>query len=145
MEQRRSGKITVTDPRMTRFWITLEQGVRFVIRSIEMMHGGEVFVPKLASMNIMDLARAVAPGCRVEEIGIRAGEKVHEVLVSEDEARQTLEADEFFVIEPMHPWWKVAEWPGARPLAEGFSFASTNARRMAVEELQGMIAQLEPT
>src|SRR5205814_1338200 len=106
VEQRRTGRITVTDPRMTRFWITLDQGVRFVIKCIELMHGGEVFVPKIPSMNIMDLAKVVAPDCRVEVVGIRPGEKLHEVLVSEDEARHALELPDMYVIEPVHPWWE---------------------------------------
>jgi UDP-N-acetylglucosamine 4,6-dehydratase/5-epimerase len=83
--QRKNGKVTVTDARMTRFWITLEQGVRFVIQCIEQMHGGEIFVPKIPSMRMTDLVTAIAPECDVEYIGIRPGEKVHEVLVSEDE------------------------------------------------------------
>src|ERR1700732_4818223 len=105
-EQRKRGRITITDPRMTRFWLTLEHGVRFVIRSIEQMHGGEIFVPKIPSMRLVDLAEAVAPGCLVEYIGIRAGEKLHEVLLSEDEARNAVELDEMYVIKPLHPWWK---------------------------------------
>ncbi len=103
LEQRNNGKVTITDQRMTRFWLTLEQGVRFVVRCVKEMHGGEVFVPKIPSMNIMDLAKAVAPGCSVETIGIRPGEKLHEVLISEDEVRQTLELDDMYVIKPAHP------------------------------------------
>jgi UDP-N-acetylglucosamine 4,6-dehydratase len=87
LEQRKRGKITVTDPRMTRFWITLEQGVRFVVDCIERMHGGEIFVPKIPSMKLVEMAEALAPGCEVEYVGIRPGEKLHEVLISEDEAR----------------------------------------------------------
>src|SRR6201997_1472025 len=79
LEQRRRGKITITDPRMTRFWLTLEQGVKFVVGCIEKMHGGEIFVPKIPSMRLVDLAEAVAPGCSIEYIGVRAGEKLHEV------------------------------------------------------------------
>src|SRR5258707_9363127 len=90
LEQRRRGKITITDPRMTRFWLTLEQGVKFVIRCLEQMHGGEIFVPKIPSMRLLDLAETIAPGCQVEYIGIRPGEKLHELLVSEDESRQTV-------------------------------------------------------
>src|SRR5258708_10675458 len=103
LEQRRRGKITITDPRMTRFWLTLEQGVKFVIRCLEQMHGGEIFVPKIPSMRLLDLAETIAPGCQVEYIGIRAGEKLHEVLVSEDESRQTLETEDMFGIQPPHP------------------------------------------
>ncbi len=110
LEQRRRGKITITDPRMTRFWLTLEQGVKFVIRAIEQMHGGEIFVPKIPSMRLLDLAETIAPGCEVETIGIRPGEKLHEVLVSEDESRQTLETEDMYIIQPSHPWWKSENW-----------------------------------
>ena len=91
MEQRARGRVTITDPRMTRFWITLDQGVRFVIRSIEQMHGGEIFVPKIPSMKLLDMAQAIAPDCQIDCVGIRPGEKLHEVLLSEDEARNAIE------------------------------------------------------
>ena len=115
-EQRKDGCVTLTDERMTRFWLTLEQGVRFVIRCIEQMHGGEVFVPKIPSMRILDLAKAVAPNCDVKIIGVRPGEKLHEVLVSPDEASHTLEFDDMFVVQPAHPWWKTAELDRWTPL-----------------------------
>ena len=124
LDQRDSGKVTITDPRMTRFWLTLGQGVQFVIDCIERMQGGEVFVPKIPSMNIMDLAAAIAPECKIEEIGIRPGEKLHEVLVSEDEARQGVELDDAFVIQPAHPWWAVENWADGKPLPDGFSYTS---------------------
>lgn len=140
LEQLKSGRITVTDKRMTRFWITLEQGIRFVIRCIEQMHGGEVFVPKIPSMRITDLAEAVAPGCRIELVGIRPGEKVHEVLVAEDEARSTLEFDDMFVIEPMFPWLAEGRWLDGKPLPEGFKFASeTNSHWLSLTELRSLI------
>ncbi|MEM7354526.1 MAG: UDP-N-acetylglucosamine 4,6-dehydratase (inverting), partial [Acidobacteriota bacterium] len=126
LEQKRRGRLTVTDPRMTRFWITLEHGVELVLRAIEEMHGGEVFVPKIPSMNIMDLAQAVDPECEVEEIGIRPGEKLHEALISEDESRQTVELDEMFVVQPAHPWWSGKQWDNGRALEEGFSYTSDN-------------------
>ncbi len=142
LQQRGNGKVTVTDARMTRFWITLEQGVRFVIRCLEQMRGGEVFVPKIPSMNIMDLVEAVAPGCDVEFVGIRPGEKLHEVLISEDEARHVLEMDDMFVVQPAHPWWKTEEWAGAKPVPEDFRYASdTNERWLTVEELRRMIQE----
>jgi UDP-N-acetylglucosamine 4,6-dehydratase len=140
LEQRRNGAITVTDPRMTRFWVTLEQGVRFVIRCLELMHGGEIFVPKIPSMNIMDLAEAVAPGCRVQQIGIRPGEKVHEVLVSEDEARHTVELDDMYVIQPNHPWWPVENWGNGNRLADGFRYTSdANLQRLSVDALRALV------
>ena len=126
IEQRKTGKITVTDPRMTRFWITLEQGVRFVVRCLEQMHGGEIFVPKIPSMKLADMAESIAPGCEVEYVGIRPGEKLHEVLVSEDEARHTLELDDMFVVQPAHPWWRQENWRDARPLRDGFRYTSDN-------------------
>jgi UDP-N-acetylglucosamine 4,6-dehydratase len=143
LEQRKNRKITVTDPRMTRFWITLEQGVRFVIKCIELMHGGEIFVPKIPSMNILDLAKAIAPDCEVEYVGIRPGEKLHEVLISEDEARHTVELDDMYIIQPVHPWWRVENWAGAKSLPEGFRYTSgTNTRWLSVEELRRIIEWL---
>lgn len=140
MEQRKNGRITITDPRMTRFWLTLEHGVRFVIASIEQMHGGEIFVPKIPSMRLVDLAEAIAPGCLVEYIGIRAGEKLHEVLLSEDEARNAVELDQMYVIQPSHPWWKKANWVQGRELASGFRYSSdTNEQWLSHEQLQELI------
>src|SRR5271154_3362691 len=140
LEQRRRGRITVTDPRMTRFWLTLEQGVRFVVSSLEQMHGGEIFVPKIPSMRLVDLAETIAPGCEIETIGIRPGEKLHEVLVSEDEARNTLEAEDRYIIQPSHPWWRRENWVNARPLPEGFRYASDNNERwLTNRELQELI------
>lgn len=142
-KQSGSGQITVTDPRMTRFWITLEQGVRFVIHCLEVMHGGEVFVPKIPSMNILDLIEAVAPKCEVKEIGIRPGEKLHEVLVSEDEARQTVEMEDMYVIKPFHPWWDEDNWSGASTLPDGFRYGSdTNNQWLSVNELYDLIKHI---
>jgi len=140
LEQRRRGRITITDPRMTRFWLTLEQGVKFVIHCLEQMHGGEIFVPKIPSMRLADLAETIAPGCAVEYIGIRPGEKLHEVLVSEDESRNTLETDEMFVIQPAHSWWKSENWVHAKPLPEGFRYSSdTNERWLTRHELEQFV------
>ena len=138
--QRASGKITITDQRMTRFWITLEQGVRFVIRCIEQMHGGEVFVPKIPSLNIMDLKEAIAPECDVEFVGIRPGEKLHEVLISEDEARQAVELKDMFIIQPTHPWWGEKNWDKGKPLPDGFRYASdSNTHWLSVEETRRIL------
>jgi len=100
LQQRCNGKVTVTDARMTRFWITLEQGVEFVIRCIDLMHGGEIFVPRIPSMGIMDLVAAIAPGCQVEITGIRPGEKIHETLVCVNEARHTVALEDMYIIQP---------------------------------------------
>ena len=143
LEQRINGKVTITDQRMTRFWLTLDQGVRFVIRCIEQMHGGEVFVPKIPSMNIMDLTKAMAPNCTVETIGIRPGEKLHELLISEDEVRQTLELDDMYVIKPAHPWWKTENYVNGRPLSDGFRYASnSNKHWLTIAELKEMVGEL---
>ncbi len=144
IEQRAQGSLTVTDKRMTRFWITLEQGVRFVLRSIECLHGGEVFVPKIPSMSLLDLARVVGPDCTVNEVGIRPGEKLHEVLVSEDESRQTVELDDMYVVQPAHPWWTAHPWTEARLLADGFRYASdNNPWQLSADELRQMVEQIE--
>jgi UDP-N-acetylglucosamine 4,6-dehydratase len=143
LKQRETGKVTVTDPRMTRFWITLEQGVKLVIRTIEQMHGGEVFVPKIPSMNIMDLVEAIAPYCEVETIGIRPGEKVHEVLISEEEARNAVELDSVFVIRPERTWWFGEKWKRGTPLSDGFRYASdTNPQWLSVDELRKLVKGL---
>jgi UDP-N-acetylglucosamine 4,6-dehydratase len=139
-QQRETGRITLTDERMTRFWITLEQGVRFVIRSIELMQGGEVFVPKIPSTRMTDLADVAAPDCQVEVIGIRPGEKLHEVLVSRDEARQALEFDDMYLIQPAHPWWQEPSHPGAHPMPEGMEYSSdTNKWWLTEEDLRRLV------
>ena len=143
VEQRRNGRITITDPAMTRFWITLEQGVRFVVGCIEEMHGGEIFVPKLPSMTILELSRTVAPDCEVDVIGSRPGEKTHEILVSEDEARHTLELDDKFVIQPLGPERASKRWTGSRPLRPGFRYASdTNPQQLTPEALTELLGPL---
>lgn len=136
-QQRSTGRITITDPRMTRFWLTLDQGVRFVIHCIEEMRGGEVFVPKIPSMSITDLARSVAPGCEIENIGIRPGEKLHEVLISEDEARDTVEMETMFVVQPTHPWWSGNGGSVGQGLPDGFRYSSdNNSQWLGLEDLK---------
>jgi UDP-N-acetylglucosamine 4,6-dehydratase len=145
IRQRAGGTVTITDERMTRFWLTIEQGVRFTIGCIERMHGGEVFVPKIPSMRVVDLARAIAPDSMIERIGIRPGEKMHEVLVSEDEARHTLELDDLFVVEPPDELWFGHEWEkvGHR-LAEGFRYTSdTNPQWLTIEQIRDMVKPYE--
>ena len=145
LQQRERGVITLTDDRMTRFWLSLDQGVRFTARCIEQMEGGEVFVPKIPSMRVVELARAMAPGSRIEVIGIRAGEKLHEVLVSEDEARHTVELDEMFVVQPAEALWFGRAWSEkGKALPEGFRYGSdTNDRWLTPDEMLGLIAPFE--
>lgn len=139
LKQRDTGTITLTDDRMTRFWITLDQGVAFVIKAIEDMQGGEVFVPKIPSMRLTDLADAIAPGCKKKIVGIRPGEKIHEVLLSEDEARHTKEEKNRFVIQPESHIWS-EEVPAPSQLPSGFRYASdTNKEWLTVAQLQSMI------
>lgn len=141
IKMRETGTIPITDPRMTRFWISLEEGVRFVIRCLEVAEGGELFVPKIPSMKITDLAKAIAPDCKYEITGIRPGEKIHEVLVTEDDARHTLEFNDYFIVEPEFHWWsaKTHISNGGKPVKEGFVYASnTNDRWLTIEELKGL-------
>ena len=141
-KMRETGTLPITDPRMTRFWITIEQGVKFVLDCLDSMNGGELFVPKIPSMNIIDLAKAIAPECKHDIIGIRPGEKLHEVMITEDDARHTLEFDDYYIIEPEFKWWSAEKHMsnGGRPVKEGFRYASdTNDRWLTVEELRKLI------
>ena len=123
---RETGVVPITDERMTRFWITLDQGVQFVLDSLERMHGGEIFVPKIPSMNIMDLARAIAPDCEYKVIGIRPGEKLHEAMIMEDDARHTREFDTYYAIQPEFSWWSKKFADEGKPLPDGFAYTSDN-------------------
>ncbi len=145
IKQRQNGKLTITDERMTRFWLTLEQGVRFVIRCTEHMYGGEVFVPKIPSTRIIDLARVIAPHSECEVIGIRPGEKLHEVLIHEDEARTAVELDDMFVVQPTIELWFGREWQKiGRPLPDGFRYASdTNPDWLTFDQIRELVAPIE--
>ncbi len=144
LSQRERGKVTLTDDRMTRFWLSLEQGVRFVIECIEQMHGGEVFVPKIPSMKVIDLARAIAPDADIEVIGIRPGEKLHEVLISEDEARNTIERDHMYIVKPPETLWERSLHYEGTPLPEGFRYSSdTNQEWLDIEGIRKFIAPFE--
>ena len=138
-EQRKNGVITITDDRMTRFWITLEQGVRFVMDCTARMKGGEIFVPKIPSMKVIDLAMVVAPDAERKVIGIRSGEKLHEILLTEDEARHTREFDNYFVIEPEHPFWGKDNFNDGKLLPEGFRYTSDNNDKWLTEGELGKI------
>jgi len=118
--------IPITDPRMTRFWITLTQGVEFVLSCFEMMNGGEIFVPKIPSMRVPDLAEVMAPGIPHKTIGIRPGEKLHEVMITEDDSRSTFELDDRYVIEPHFAFWSRKPYleRGAKQVEEGFCYSS---------------------
>ena len=141
LRQRGNGRVTVTDERMTRFWLSIDQGVRFTIQCLELMQGGEVFVPKIPSMRIVDVAAAVAPGCEIEFIGIRPGEKLHENLLSEDEGRHAVELEEMYVVQPGGALWFGHSWEGkGKSLPEGFRYGSeTNVQWMSVEAIRQMV------
>ncbi len=140
LEQRKQGRVTVTDERMTRFWLTLEQGARFVAQCIETMRGGEIFVPKIPSMRITDLAKIVAPDCEVEIIGIRPGEKLHEVLLTEDEARHSKDMGDYFIIEPELRFWQKNNGHEGKSLPEGFRYSSeSNSTWLDADELMSMV------
>ncbi len=136
--------LPITDPRMTRFWITLEQGVSFVLSSMAMMNGGELFVPKIPSMRMTDLAHAMAPKLPHDIVGIRPGEKLHEVMITEDDARVTLELDDRFVICPQNTKWNKDHLValGAKPVAEDFRYSSElNKEWLDGQVLNGLIGR----
>ena len=145
LKQRDKGEITITDDRMTRFWISLEQGVRFVIRCAEQMYGGEVFVPKIPSMSITELAKSIAPNAKVNVIGIRPGEKLHEVLISEDEARTTVEMDDMYVVQPAEALWFGHAWEKqGKLITDEFRYASnTNTEWLDVDQINSIILPIE--
>jgi len=139
--QRGHGRLTITDERMTRFWITLGNAVNLVLYALEHMVGGEIFIPKIPSMRVCDLAEAIAPGVPIEIIGIRPGEKLHEVLITADESRHAVDAGELYVVLPEHPWWTSgADWVRGDRLADGFVYSSQNNDRwLSVDELKTML------
>lgn len=136
--------LPITDPRMTRFWITLEQGVNFVLSSLGLMNGGELFVPKIPSMKMTELARAMAPGLPHDIVGIRPGEKLHEVMITEDDARLTIELDDRYVICPVLPRWSSEHLKaaGAKPVGEEFRYSSEiNTEWLDAALLNGLIGR----
>ncbi len=146
LKKKKTGRMPITDKRMTRFWITLEDSANFVIKSLERMRGGEIFVPKIASTSIVDVARAVAPDCEFDVIGIRPGEKLHEVLISKEDGRLTLEYDDYFLVQPPFPWWGASgqtDCHGVR-VSKGFYFSSdTNTLKLDKFELHKIIKEYD--
>ncbi|MCK1986499.1 UDP-N-acetylglucosamine 4,6-dehydratase (inverting) [Lysinibacillus fusiformis] len=138
-----TGILPVTDERMTRFWITLEQGVQFVLDNLERMHGGEIFVPKIPSMKVVDLAKAIGPECKIEIIGIRPGEKLHEAMIMEDDARHTVEFDNYYIIKPEFPWWSKKYAEGGNELSDGFAYTSeNNVDWLTIEQLKKLSEEM---
>ncbi|QTL99897.1 UDP-N-acetylglucosamine 4,6-dehydratase (inverting) [Iocasia frigidifontis] len=142
-EERKKGVLPITDLRMTRFWITLEKGVKMVLKALEKMEGGEIFVPKIPSMKITDLANVIAPECEQKVVGIRPGEKLHEVLISRTDARHTLEFADYYIIKPEFTWWGSKNHQDGKPLADGFEYTSDkNQEWLSIEEMQEKIKGL---
>lgn len=143
-QKREKGVLPVTDPRMTRFWVTLEQGVNFVINCLEKMVGGELFIPKIPSMNIMDLVKAICPDCKTEIIGIRPGEKLHEIMIPRDDARNTVEFKDYYVIKNAFRFFEYRfNQKQCKPVPEDFEYNSgTNDWWLSIYELRKMIEKL---
>lgn len=140
LEQKKTGTITVTDERMTRFWITLDEAVELVLKGFHYMQGGEIFVPQIPSMRISDLARAIAPDCKVKTIGIRPGEKLHEALTGEDEGRNTISYHGMYVVLPSMSWWNPRCYEKAEKLPENFIYTSDgNGEWLTVQELKDIV------
>jgi UDP-N-acetylglucosamine 4,6-dehydratase len=138
-QQAEEGEVTVTDEAMTRFWITLDQAVEFVIASLERMQGGEIFIPRIASACVTDIVDAIAPGARRRLIGIRPGEKVHEVLLTEDESRHAVCFDGYYAVYPSFPFWRLEQYPVGEELPPGFRYSSDSLdRRLDLEAIREM-------
>ena len=146
LAKRKEGVLPITDKRMTRFWITLEQGAALVLNALREMRGGEIWVPRIPSMRMVDLARVIGPECKQPEIGIRPGEKLHEVMIPIDDGRMTLEFADHFIIKPSFPWWQ-NDWHAEKhgtPCHEGFYFGSDNNTQWVDDkQLTQMIATLD--
>lgn len=144
-EEAKKGVLPITDLKMTRFWITLEYGAEFLIRCLGLMQGGEIFIPKIPSIRIVDLAKAIAPHCKHKIIGIRPGEKIHEVLVPEDESHNTIEYNNMYIILPAFRYWDAKDvYKGHKPLDDGFKYSSDiNKDWLSVEELKKILKKDE--
>ncbi len=146
LAKRKEGVLPITDTRMTRFWITLEQGAALVLNALRDMRGGEIWVPRIPSMRMVDLARVIGPDCEQPEIGIRPGEKLHEVMIPVDDGRETLQFENHFIIKPSFPWWD-ANWhmeKSGTACPEGFYYGSDNNTQWVTDkQLATMIADLD--
>ncbi|WGS63894.1 UDP-N-acetylglucosamine 4,6-dehydratase (inverting) [Marinitoga aeolica] len=138
-------ELPITDFRMTRFWITLEQGVDLVIKALKESKGGETYISKIPSFKITDLAQAMLPGCKMKEIGIREGEKLHEVMITKDDSRTTYEYEKHYIIYPHFDWWNFESHftPGGKLIEEGFEYNSgNNSEWLTVEDLRDWLIKL---
>lgn len=136
-------ELPITDYRMTRFWIDLEEGVELVIKALRDAKGGETFISKIPSFKITDLAQAMLPGCEMPEVGIREGEKLHEVMVTREDSMTTYEYEKHFIIYPHFEWWNKEVLPGGKRVEQGFEYSSgNNTEWLDVEELKGKISRM---
>ncbi|GAA0438405.1 UDP-N-acetylglucosamine 4,6-dehydratase (inverting) [Actinoplanes capillaceus] len=134
--------LPITDKRMTRFWITLDQAVRFVVDSFDVMQGGELYVPRIPSMRIMDLVEAVAPGAPTHEMGMRPGEKLHEEMIAADDSRRTLRFKDRYVVQPVVASWGYQTPEGGEEVADGFNYRSDNNDLwLSVDEMRDLLAE----
>lgn len=134
-------ELPITDYRMTRFWISLEEGVKLVIKALEESQGGETFISKIPSFKITDLAQAMLPGCKMPEVGIREGEKLHEIMVTREDSMHTYEYEEHFIVYPNYNWWSDSKViPGGKPVEPEFEYSSgTNTEWLSVEDIQRLL------
>lgn len=134
-------ELPITDYHMTRFWISLEQGVELVIKALEESNGGETFISKIPSFKIMDLAQAMLPGCNMPEVGIREGEKLHEIMITREDSMRTYEYEKHYIIYPHYEWWKADKIiPGGVPVASEFEYSSgTNSKWLNIADLQRVL------
>jgi len=143
-KMKETGTLPITDPRMTRFWITLEDAVKLVLKALDEMQGGEIFVPKIPSMKVTDLAEAIAPECKQEIVGIRPGEKLHEVMIPRAASRHTIEFEDHYIIEPDYDWWEKENHPKGKKLEKEFEYNSGNNNQwLSVEEMRKLIEELD--
>lgn len=136
-------ELPITDYRMTRFWINLEQGVELVIKALSDARGGETFISKIPSFKITDLAQAMLPGCKMPEVGIREGEKLHEVMVTREDSATTYEYEKHYIIYPHFEWWNKDVLEGGKRVEQGFEYNSgTNTEWLSVEQLKDILSEM---
>ncbi len=139
-----TGTLPITDERMTRFWITLEEAVELVVIALDTMNGGEIYVKKIPSMKVIDLATAIAPECETKVVGIRPGEKLHEVMITHEDARHTIEFDKYYIIEPEFDWWEKKSYPDGTRVEDGFCYSSdSNSEWLSVEDMREEIIRMK--
>lgn len=137
--QKKTGEVALTHEDMTRFWITLDQGVELVLNTLELMKGGEIVVPKLTSMKVKDLISVLAPDCKIKNIGIRPGEKLHEMLLTEDEARRAKDIGKHYLVEPNHEWWDKSHFKESSYVPENFNYVSNQVAELTKEDFLGFV------